>query len=274
MQALSVNYDGPPSRSVFDVRTRLLISLAVSAAGLYLNRTGPLAVLGAATFLYVLHTRRYKLIALSYALVATMSLLSIGIIFLCYQGLEAGLNAMGSPHARMATMMRASLIANVHIPFLRLIPSLNALLAVALDFDVQSFIAAMKQVRMPRILFLPLTVFCRFIPEFIQNTRQLRDAIQMRGFRITPLFMMLRPVASLRLTLVPLSIRALRMSDNLAMAAEMKRIGYCDRPTLWKPSRLRQLDAIILLVAIFTLTALVIWQVNLPVAPAMRGGRP
>jgi len=256
----------------FDIRVRVLISLAVSAAGLFLNQAGPLALLAALTFIYALSTRRYKLIAIAYLLVAVMSVLSIVMIYAFFQSAGYFLARADSPYLRMVNAMQTSMIRNFHIPFLRLIPSLNVLLAIVLDFQIQAFIAAMKTIRLPRSIFLPLTVFCRFIPEFIQNLRQLRDATRLRGFNLTLLTILFHPWLTLRLTCVPLVIRALRIADNLAMAAEMRRIGYASRATLWKPLRLQRRDFLLLGAAVLVLGIVIFWQLQIPPPPPTRGG--
>ena len=270
MLALSGKSDVDP----LDIRTRILISLIVSTAAVFLSRSLPLAALGVVTFFYVLATRRYKVIAVSYLLIMLMSLLSLAIVFLFFHGTEWALRAAGSEHARMAAMFKKSMIQNFHTPFLRMIPTLNVLLAISLNFQVQRFVGAMKSVRLPRIIFLPLTVFCRFIPEFILNIRQLRDAVMMRGFSVSFGSFFIHPVFTLRLTLIPLAVRTLRMGDNLAMAAEMKRIGYARRPTLFKPMRFRRVDFIALAVTVAAVAAVIVWQALMPEIKPPMGGRP
>ena len=257
-----------------DIRTRILISLAVSTTAVFLDRTGPLAALALATFFYVLATRRIKTIAVSYLCIAIMSVCSIAIVWLFFAGTEWVLTKAGSDHARMAAMFKTTMLRNFHTPFLRMIPALNVLLAISLNFQVQRFVGAMKSLRFPRVLFLPLTVFCRFIPEFILNVRQLRDAVLMRGFSVSFGSLFVHPVFTLRLTLVPLSVRTLRMADNLAMAAEMKRIGYARRPTLFKTLRFRRADAVVLGLAVAVIVAAAVWQALLPKPPSMMGGHP
>ena len=275
MQESSVkSKNSAPAADPLDIRTRILISLAVSTAAVYLKSAGPLAALGVATFFYVLATRRYKVIAISYVLITFMSFLSLAIIWLFFQGAEWALNAAGSEHARMAAMFKTTMIKNFHTPFLRMAPALNVLLAISLNFQVQRFVGAMKSARLPRVVFLPLTVFCRFIPEFILNIRQLRDAVMMRGFSVTFGSFFLHPALTLRLTLIPLSVRTLRMADNLAMAAEMKRIGYARRPTIYKPLRFSRLDIAAMTAALVVVAAVIAWQISLPEVKSMMGGRP
>lgn len=267
MLALSGNSDSDP----LDIRTRIMISLLVSTTAVFLNRTGPLAMLAFVTFLYVLATRRYKIIAVSYVLIALMAVLSLAIAFLFFSGLEWGMTTFGVGNARMAAMFKKSLVESFHTPFLRMVPALNVLLAISLNFQVQRFVSAMKSIRLPRIIFVPLTMFCRFIPEFILNIRQLRDAVRMRGFSVSFASFFAHPVLTLRLTLIPLAVRTLRMADNLAMVAEMKRVGYTRAPTLFKPLQFRQRDAAVLALAVVVVTAAIVWQLSMP-AQAMRGG--
>ncbi len=256
-----------------DIRTRLLLSLICSTLVLFLDRALPIATLSFITFLYVLQTRRFAIIAVSYAFIVVMTILSLGVVWSFFSGVEWILIQQESDKARMAGMFKKSILGQFYMPFLRIIPSINVLLALSLNFDVQRFMAAMKSCRLPRIIFLPLMVFCRFIPEFIQNVRQLREAVLLRGFSISFGAALIHPIQTLRLTLVPLMVRTLRIADNLAISAEMKRIGYAKQPTKRRQQKLHYRDYIALTFTILTVIALVLWQESLPELPKM-GGRP
>jgi energy-coupling factor transport system permease protein len=131
----------------------------------------------------------------------------------------------------------------------------------------------MKSVRMPRFLFIPLLVFCRFVPEFVDVIRQLRDAVRMRGFAVGFGSAILHPFQTIRLTAVPLVVRTLRMADNLSMAAEMKRVGYAKRPTQLRTLRFRHLDFAVLAFTVLVSAALCIWEAHLPKPKRMPGTR-
>ena len=270
MPALSARFDPDSTagnRDVLDIRTRLLISLVVTSVTLYLSSNATLAAMSALTFIYLLQTRRYVVIVVAYLLMLLMTLLSLGIIY----G-SSRLFMMLLPGEGMSRMM-SGVLDNFHTPFLRSIPSMNVLLAIGLNFSVQGFVGTMKSVRLPRFLFLPLLVFCRFVPEFVDVVRQLRDAVRMRGFSVGFGSAILHPFQTIRLTVIPLIVRTLRMADNLSIAAEMKRVGYAKKPTQLRTLRFRGLDFAVLAVTIILSSALCIWEAHIPKPKRMSGAR-
>ena len=270
MPALSARFDPDSTagdRDVLDIRTRLLISLVVTSVTLYLSSNATLAAMSALTFIYLLQTRRYVVIGVAYLLMLLMTLLSLGIIY----G-SSRLFMMLLPGEGMSRMM-SGVLDNFHTPFLRSIPSMNVLLAIGLNFSVQGFVGTMKSVRLPRFLFLPLLVFCRFVPEFVDVVRQLRDAVRMRGFSVGFGSAILHPFQTIRLTVIPLLVRTLRMADNLSIAAEMKRVGYAKKPTQLRTLRFRGLDFAMLAVTIILSSALCIWEAHIPKPKRMPGTR-
>ena len=259
-----------------DLRTRLFISVVVSTATVYISDTTILAVLSLASFAYlVASTRRYKVVAGAYLLVLLMSALTIVVIWGTYALIGACVKGTGAEGA--VAQMRGEMLGNFHTPFLRSLPSMNVLLALALNLSVQAFTGALKALRMPRVVFLPLLVFCRFVPEFIDVVRQLRDAVKMRGFSVSFGSAFVHPFQTVRLTVIPLAVRTLRMADSLAMAAEMKRVGFAKRPTHLNASVMRRRDWSAVVVTAAFVSGVVAWQAALPQKPSMmsmRGKRP
>lgn len=267
MPALFASYD-PEQRAegdLFDIRTRLAISLIVSGLAIWLSGTAPLLALGLCTLIYVLFTGHWKVIVVTYLAVSLMMALSMGIIWVSFMIGEACV--AGTAWEKSVAMLKPAMLGNFHTPFLRMIPSINVLLAIGMNFSVQRFVGAMKSVRLPRVLFLPLMVFCRFVPEFVDVIRQLRDAVRMRGFAITFGSIFAHPVQTLRLTFIPLTVRTLRMADHLSVAAEMKRVGYAKRPTQLRRLHFRMRDSIALIVTILLTFGFVAWQKAVPATP-------
>ena len=256
MPGLSAKFD--PDRVVpadpLDIRTRVLISLFVGTAAIYISGTGPLLLLSLATAYYVARSGSLKIILVTYAFVTLMCLFSLAFIF----GTPA-LVGLFSPAAG-ENMKNFLIDDNFHTPFLRMIPSVNVVLAIGMNFQVQRFVGAMKSIHLPRIVFLPMMVFCRFIPEFVATIRQLHDAVLMRGFSMSFGSALIHPVKSIRLTIIPLAVRTLRIADNLSMVAEMKRIGYAKRPTQFRRLHFRPLDFRVLAAFFVISVAAVIWQ--------------
>ena len=275
MPESSVKSDSPVAENAdpcgFDFRTRLFVSVLVSTVTVYLSDARILAALAAATFVYlVTSTRRYKVVAGAYVLVAVMTALSIAVIYGTYALI--GLCVRGTGAEAAVAQMKDAMLGNFHTPFLRSLPSMNVLLALALNLSVQKFVGSLKALRMPRVVFLPLLVFCRFVPEFIDVVRQLRDAVMMRGFTVSFGSAFVHPFQTVRLTVIPLAVRTLRMADNLAMAAEMKRVGFAKRPTHLNATRFRRRDFAAVALTVAITAAVVVWQSAVPQKPSMMGG--
>lgn len=267
MQASSAKYDPDARRTdPLDIRTRLFVSLLVSGVAVYLSGTGPLLTLGALSLAYLLlSARRYRVALVAYLAVGVMMLFTVGVVwgsFAVGEALVAG-TAWEAPVARL----KPAMLGNFHTPFLRIVPSLNVLLALGLTFSVQRFVGAMKSLRLPRVIFLPLMVFCRFVPEFVDVIRRLRDAVRMRGFSVSFGAALIHPLQSLRLTAVPLTVRTLRMADHLAVAAEMKRVGYARRPSQLRTLSFGRRDAAVAAATVILLAALTVWQILVPAVP-------
>ncbi len=272
MPALSAKFDPdstPVRKDALDIRTRLFISLVVTSVTVFLESRLPLVAMSALTLLYLLQTKRYFVIVAAYVFMLFMTVLSVGIIYGTF-GLIGRLGE-GTGVEKFAAMMKATLFTNFTTPFLRTIPSMNVILAIGLNFSVQGFVGTMKSVRLPRFLFLPLMVFCRFVPEFIDVIRQLRDAVRMRGFSVGFGSAILHPLQTIRLTVIPLVVRTLRMADNLSMAAEMKRVGYAKRPTQLRTLRFRWVDFALMALTVIFSAGLCVWEINIPKPKKMPG---
>ena len=107
-------------------------------------------------------------------------------------------------------------------PFLRVLILVNTVLALAVFSRIQDIMASLKSFGLPFFIYLPAAVMVRFIPEFINDVKLIRESMQIKGFRPGLRFVTLHPFLVIRLLVVPLTIRALRSADTLSVAAELK----------------------------------------------------
>lgn len=274
MQALFAKSDAQAAESIdpcgFDFRTRIVISLVISTVTVFLSDAVILTVLSAVSLLYlVMSTRKFKIVAGAYILMALMSILSILVIIAAYELI--GVFVEGTKAASSFKMMRTAVLGDFHTPFLRTLPSMNVILALVLNLSVQKFTGTLKALRMPRAVFLPLMVFFRFVPEFLAVVRQLRDAARMRGYSLSFGSALLHPFQTVRLTVIPLVFKTLAMGDNLAMASEMKRVGYARNPAHLKEMVFRRRDWIVCAFTCALLAGMVFWQTTIPQRSAFFG---
>jgi energy-coupling factor transport system permease protein len=192
------------ARGGLDVRLRLLIVVATSVAVLVLDHPLSLGILCAAGFAYVTPLRRFKVQLICYAVLGVLSALSVLWLYVLQIFLP---------------FMRDTGPSEMVVPLLRMLAMLHVVLALALSMRLCDVLGFMKQLHLPRSLYLPLAVTVRFIPGLIDDVRQIRDCLRLRGYGRLGL---LRP----RIFLLPLVFRSLHLSDELGISAEVKGIGY------------------------------------------------
>ncbi len=228
--------------ATLDIRVKVVTLCVLSLSLAFMKNPVALTFLGALSSLCLLSLRRFRLTLLVYVLLLVTWLLSFGFGLL----LEKLLPAMQGQTATQAL-----------IPFLRLWPLANMTLAVAFSMRIGNALTTLKKMRLPRIVYLPVMVALRFIPGFFNDIKQLRDCLKLRGISVTTSSLLLHPQRTLRLLIVPMVIRALRLADELAIAAELKQVGYGAGPRTVK-TPLRRGDVAFALGA--ALTLVVAWH--------------
>ena len=203
MPALSVN--SPVAR--LDIRTRMLICLVCSVGVIFIQSSWALGALTLISAGYALAHGRIKVLAVAWCGVGVMFAMAMGcvrIILIFWPGIgEAGMGAFFNP-------------------FLRVLILVNTILALAVSSRIQDVMTSLKSFGLPFVLYLPASVMVRFIPEFINDVKLIRESMQIKGFSPGMRFVTLHPFLVIRLLVVPLTIRALRSADTLSVAAELK----------------------------------------------------
>ncbi len=220
---------------LLDVRTKLLVCLTASAIVIFFKGEVALAFFTLVTFFYALATRRWRLLAICYAAAGLMWLVAIGFVVVLHKIFEA---------------FPLSSFANILIPFLRSLVMLNTILVLALTSRVQTLLSALKGLRLPMWLYIPAVVVVRFIPDFIRDIQQINETMRIRGYNLTPLFLIRHPLLTVRLLIAPMLFRALRSADELAIAAELKGIRHDVQMSCYKPNSFGKYDIAALLVMI------------------------
>lgn len=194
-----------------DIRIKVLTMFVLSLSLIFLKNPIGLAFLGALSTICLFSLGKYRLMAIIYLLLIVTWLFSQGFTMLL---------GLFVPAMKEQTVMQTI------IPFLRMWPLINMALTVALSMEIGGALIALKKMRLPRLIYLPVMVALRFIPGFINDIKQLRDCLLIRGISLNLLTLVCHPNRTLRLLVVPMVIRALRLADELAIAAELKRVGY------------------------------------------------
>ena len=144
------------------------------------------------------------------------------------------------------------------IPFLRGASMMNVVMVLAMTTRVEDLLSTLERLRLPFAIFLPAAVMLRFIPTFANDIRQVWETLRIRGWPMGPKMLTLHPFLSVRLLLVPILFRALKSSESLGIASELKGLGTAERTVMPDLRTLTSLDARVLAAAAMT-TLLVIF---------------
>lgn len=225
-----------------DARTKLCVTVASALLTVGCSGLVSQLVLFAATLVYALLLRRPAMLAVLYALMAAMMAVAAG----CGLLLEHFAPGMGGISVK-------SLV----IPFLRGLSMMNAVIVLAMTTRVEDLLTTLERMRLPFCVFLPAAVMLRFIPTFASDIKQVWETLRIKGWPLGPALLTVRPLLAARLVLAPVLFRALKSSETLGVASELKGLGSARRTMLTDGRAMTSLDAR-LISAILLTAALVI----------------
>ncbi|MFB9275505.1 energy-coupling factor transporter transmembrane component T [Cohnella cellulosilytica] len=138
---------------------------------------------------------------------------------------------------------------------LRLLPVLMAASALGRTPSGQ-FIAALRTFRIPMGVLIAVAVGSRFLPVIRTEYEAIQLSARLRGLSLASPRNWLRPLRTFEYAIVPLLMRSLKISDELAASATTKGIDYPGRKTSLYPIAWRLQDVAILALAAAGLLAL------------------
>ena len=195
----------------FDVKSKMIFAVLCSIVALFLTQFIPLIILFTVTFIYALNMRRYKVLTVSYLFFVGVMLLSVFCVSLLVNFFPQ--------------FKDSASIDKLAMPFLRGASVMNVVMPMALTIRVQSLLTTLQNMHLPFVIYLPGAVMIRFVPSFINDIKQVFEAMKIRGFEVSLKNIVRHPLLLIRLTFTPLVFMSLRTSEDLGVAAELKGIG-------------------------------------------------
>ena len=190
-----------------DARTKLLLTLLGAITTVAYSSLAAQLVLFVMSLVMALLIKRISLILILYLLMALMMGLAIG----CTLIITLFIPALGE-----------MTIQNLLIPFLRGLTMMNLVMGLALSTKIENIMAALSQLRLPFVITLPSTVMIRFIPTFAHDVSQVWETLKIRGWQLNVKMLCFHPLLCARLIFTPILFRALKSSEALGVAAELK----------------------------------------------------
>ncbi len=109
--------------------------------------------------------------------------------------------------------------------------------------EVSELLGAMEAIHMPRQITIPFAVTLRFIPSLQKELGFIREAMKVRGIRLG----ICHPIQSMEYILVPLLMRALKISEELSASAMTRGIDSPDPKTHFIEMKYRFGDILVML---------------------------
>ncbi len=229
-----------------DVRAKMCVSILASIITVILSAPEAQGVLLVASGVYALAMRKPKALLIAYAVMAVMFLMAIGCTLIMKELLPA--------------LMAKSTISSLAVPFMRSIIMLHVILPLALTSRIQTILNSLRALRLPFCLYLPAAVAIRFIPSFMNDVSQVIDALKIRGHKPGFWSSMRHPIRTMRFVCAPLLFRALRSSEDLGIAAELKGLGMGKKMTPYKQSHWHTHDTLFILTTLVVMALAVFCQ--------------
>lgn len=87
---------------------------------------------------------------------------------------------------------------------------------------MDDLMVSLQRMKLPQSVTIPLTVMLRCIPTLAVEYKMIRNAMDMRGICGTPLKKLLHPIKTVEYILIPLLMRCLKVTDELAASGAVR----------------------------------------------------
>lgn len=119
--------------------------------------------------------------------------------------------------------------------------------------DVGSVMSSMDKIKLPRTVSIPIAVMFRFFPSFIEERRNIKLAMRIRGITFK------NPISYIEYVMVPLLVISSNISDDIAKAAEIKCIENPIRKTRYISVKLKIVDFVYVFLMVIMIIGGIVW---------------
>ncbi len=123
-----------------------------------------------------------------------------------------------------------------------MMPCLTAGMAMFATTRPGDMVCAMRRMRAPDALVIPVVVMMRFFPTIRHDYRLIRQSLRLRGFAGGGMALARHPLRSLEYILVPLLMNAANVARDLTVTGLARGLGAPGEPTSMVELRMRAVD--------------------------------
>ena len=142
------------------------------------------------------------------------------------------------------------------VTLLKLVPIVMMGLWILRTTYMDDLMVALQRMRLPQAVTIPLVVMFRYIPTLRIEYRQIRSTMDIRGISDTLWKRVAHPLASMEYILIPLLMRCLKVTDELAASGTTRGLELECRRYALRPIRFAWPEIVVSLLGIFFLAAL------------------
>lgn len=106
-------------------------------------------------------------------------------------------------------------------------------------------LSAMQHMKIPDAAAVPIMVALRFFPTIREDYHSLKDSLRIRRVSVSPLEFVVHPVRVVEYLLVPILMKSVRTSDELAASALLRGFENMNEQTILYPLKLKTLDGLV-----------------------------
>ena len=151
-----------------------------------------------------------------------------------------------------------TLTSIIGVAALKLIPVIMVGLWVLRTTYMDDLIVAFQRMRFPQAVTIPLVVMFRYVPTLRIEYRQIRSTMDIRGISDTLWKRLSHPLATIEYILIPLLIRCLKVTDELAASGTTRGLELeCKRYAL-RPIRFAWPEIVVSLLGVLFLAGLLL----------------
>jgi energy-coupling factor transport system permease protein len=165
---------------------------------------------------------RLELFILFVILAGIMAFQKMTAAAVCFAGLYTVLLVLNEFLWLIPVRPVGMVVAMLILLLFRLIPIYMAYIILLEKTSMNELMIALEQMRIPKMLIIPLAVVYRYIPTVKGEISYVKDSLRMRGLNPSLGGMVLHPVTTVETFMIPLLIRSGKLADELSAAALCK----------------------------------------------------
>ncbi|MBQ9237759.1 MAG: energy-coupling factor transporter transmembrane protein EcfT [Treponema sp.] len=175
------------------------------------------------------------------------------LIFTVVLLIERGISYLGNPNHIFAVYMILFFVSRM--TFIALFGTY-----ITRTTGVSEMIEAINRMKISRSIGIPFSVLLRFAPTMRHEVKALRENMKVRGIVTGRWFMCMHPLTYMEYTLVPLLMRAITISDELAASALIRGLDSKEKRISIVDLKMKLIDGAVLVAGVLTVLAVIIMQ--------------